>query len=452
MKCDGYRIVLFGYRSSMHLILMLFLLGSCSLQQQVIRKASRTLLSDTSVVHAHLGVLVVDCNSNDTLFSHNASRYFVPASNVKLLTLYAGLKFLPTVLPGIRYKEIQDTLYLIPTGDPTLLHRAFQDQPVIDFLKQQQKVILVSNRNWKTEAWGKGWSWDDYRAGYMAERSSMPVYGNTIRWSQLRTVDSSKGYFDTATVILSDPEINWNVQLSSHTGSRFQIERSLCENQYQVTAGPEMEVERSIPFSTRNLEAAIELLKDTLHKEIFVGSFSDTNSFRFIQSHPSDSLFRYFMHYSDNLFAEQTLLMVSNQVLGYMNEHVLLDTFAQTILKSMPQQPVWVDGSGLSRYNLMTPENFVWLLSKLKQEFGMERLRRIFPGIQEGTLRNFFISPNLRVFAKTGTLSGHTALTGYLYTQSNRLFAFSIMVNHYGGSSTSVKRALERFLTEISHL
>lgn len=118
----------------------------------------------------------------------------------------------------------------------------------------------------------------------------------------------------------------------------------------------------------------------------------------------------------------------------------------------MPQQPVWVDGSGLSRYNLMTPENFVWLLSKLKQEFGMERLRRIFPGIQEGTLRNFFISPNLRVFAKTGTLSGHTALTGYLYTQSNRLFAFSIMVNHYGGSSTSVKRALERFLTEISHL
>lgn len=434
------------------MILMLFLLGSCSTQHQIVRKASRVLLSDPSVVHTHLGVLVVDCSSNDTIFSHNASRYFVPASNVKLLTLYAGLKFLPAVLPGIRYKEIRDTLYIIPTGDPTLLHREFQDQPVIDFLKQQQKVILVSNSNWKTESWGKGWSWDDYQAGYMAERSSMPVYGNTIKWSQLRTIDSSKGYLDTATIILSDPEINWNVQLSSHTGPRFQIERSLSENQYQVTAGPEMEVERSVPFSTRNLEAAIDLLKDTLHKEIFVSSFLDTSSFRVIHSHPSDSIFRYFMHNSDNLFAEQTLLMVSNQVLGYMNEHVLIDTLTKTILKNMPQQPVWVDGSGLSRYNLMTPENFVWLLSKLKQEFGMERLKQMFPEIQEGTLRNFFISPNLRVFAKTGTLSGHTALTGYLYTQSNRLFAFSIMVNHYGGSSTPVKRSLERFLKEISQL
>jgi D-alanyl-D-alanine carboxypeptidase/D-alanyl-D-alanine-endopeptidase (penicillin-binding protein 4) len=97
----------------------------------------------------------------------------------------------------------------------------------------------------------------------------------------------------------------------------------------------------------------------------------------------------------------------------------------------------------------MTPENFVWLLCKMNDEFSMERLRSIFPGSKEGTLRNALVNHQLKLFAKTGTLSGHTALSGYLYTKSNRLLSFSILVNHYVGSSIPVRRAIERFLSAL---
>ena len=72
---------------------------------------------------------------------------------------------------------------------------------------------------------------------------------------------------------------------------------------------------------------------------------------------------------------EQTLLMVSHVLLGQMNEQLLIDSLLKTVYKELPQRPRWVDGSGLSRYNLFSPEDFVWLLNKLQQEFGMERMK-----------------------------------------------------------------------------
>jgi D-alanyl-D-alanine carboxypeptidase/D-alanyl-D-alanine-endopeptidase (penicillin-binding protein 4) len=428
--------------------LMLFLV-SCASQHHLMRKAKDVFLNDSSLTHAHVGFAVVDCGKGNTILSHNASHYFVPASNMKLLTLYAGMKLLPSHVPGIRYKEKNDTLYLMPTGDPTFLHPDFQQQPVFDFLKQQQKAMVVSGQHWQTQPWGKGWSWDDYRSSYMPERSPLPVYGNAIQWTQLRTVDSSDAVNDTSFMIFSDPEVQWDVRLSDQSSGQFTVERSLSENKYQIKPGPEMIAVKQVPFVTGIVEAAIELLKDTLHQSISCRSFSDTASFQTIYSCPSDSLFRYFMHRSNNLMAEQTLLMLSDRMLNVMNEQTLIASLLNTLFVDFPQKPVWVDGSGLSRYNLMTPENFVWLLCKMNDEFSMERLRSIFPGSKEGTLRNALVNHQLKLFAKTGTLSGHTALSGYLYTKSNRLLSFSILVNHYVGSSIPVRRAIERFLSAL---
>ena len=51
----------------------------------------------------------------------------------------------------------------------------------------------------------------------------------------------------------------------------------------------------------------------------------------------------------------------------------------------MPQLPRWVDGSGSSRYNLFTPDDLVWVLNKMKDEFGMDRIKGIFPHPGAGT-------------------------------------------------------------------
>ena len=64
-------------------------------------------------------------------------------------------------------------------------------------------------------------------------------------------------------------------------------------------------------------------------------------------------------------------------------------------------------------------------------------------------LNNYYKEYSNRFFAKTGTLSGVVALSGYMYTNKNRLLIFSVLVNNHQSSVTAVRRAVEKFLTEI---
>jgi D-alanyl-D-alanine carboxypeptidase/D-alanyl-D-alanine-endopeptidase (penicillin-binding protein 4) len=153
------------------------------------------------------------------------------------------------------------------------------------------------------------------------------------------------------------------------------------------------------------------------------------------------------MYRSDNFFAEQTLLMVSNERLGRMNDARIIDTLLKTDLKDLPQRPYWVDGSGLSRNDLFTPRDFVWLLNKMKDEFGLPRLKGILPTGGTGTLSSYYKKDSGYIYAKTGSLTGVVALSGFLITKKDHLLVFSILINN--NSDPAVRRKMERFLEGI---
>ena len=155
------------------------------------------------------------------------------------------------------------------------------------------------------------------------------------------------------------------------------------------------------------------------------------------------------MHRSDNFFAEQTLLMASNEHLGYMSDEKIIDTILSNDLKDVPQRPKWVDGSGLSRYNLFTPQSFVYILNKMKNEFGLERMKVILPTGGEGTLSSYYKKDAGFIYAKTGTLSNNCAISGYLITNKGKLLIFSILSNNYITGATPIRKAAERFLQGI---
>jgi D-alanyl-D-alanine carboxypeptidase/D-alanyl-D-alanine-endopeptidase (penicillin-binding protein 4) len=128
----------------------------------------------------------------------------------------------------------------------------------------------------------------------------------------------------------------------------------------------------------------------------------------------------------------------TRKMIAYMEQHYLQD---------LPDEPQWVDGSGLSRYNLFTPRDFVSVLTKMREQYPQPRLWDIFPTGGKGTLRNYYREQF--VHAKTGTLNGCVALSGYLVTKKGKTLVFSVLVNNHNNTATNVRRAVERFLTHI---
>ncbi|MBI3719362.1 MAG: D-alanyl-D-alanine carboxypeptidase [Sphingobacteriales bacterium] len=420
----------------------LLVFSSCSVSHKIGKVAQQKIVNDSVLIPAHVGIAVYDADANKYLFQYQGNKYFVPASNTKIFSLYAGMKYLGDSIPGLKYYETTDTLYIQPTGDPSLLHPDFKSQRVAEFLKSKNKPIVLNDVNWKDEAWGYGWAWDDYNDDYMAERSPLPVYGNTIRWSQ--TVDKQTKQI----TISSTPFLKWQQSKPTDAGSnKFSVKRKREENYFQIITGSE-NASQEVPFVTNGTETAKLFLSDTLKLNIITSSQPQTTNYKLqtIYSIPADSLYKIMIYRSDNFFAEQTLLMAANEKLGMMNDEAMISYLKKNDLKDIPQQPKWVDGSGLSRYNLFTPQSFVWMLNKMKSEFGLERMKALLPTGGTGTLSNLYADEKGFIFAKTGTLSNNTSLSGYLITKKNKLLIFSFQAGNFQGGATPVRLAFERFI------
>lgn len=465
----------------------LIILVSCSLPKQLSKQADAVLLNDSSVKTGFIGISIYEPATHKYWYNYNATKNFTPASNTKLFALFAGMKYLGDSLPGIQY-FISDPnsadvnskiLFLKGTGDPSLLSSDFKIHPVFELLKNSSyNAICGIESNWKENALGYGWAWDDYNDDYMAERSPIPIFGNTLQISLSKAYELIKPHPFKVIPADFEPVINGAFELfvlntgetrNNSNSMRVKFIRNRNGNQFTVQRQNNVFSSAAIPFVTNGSNMAIDLLADTYKKVVFkfIESVKDSFSYYYVQcpgcieqqvyrkpwktihSQPTDSLFKPMMYRSDNFYAEQTLLMASNVRLGYMNDKEIIDTLLQTDLKDIPQRPKWVDGSGLSRYNLFTPQAFIYILNKLKNEFGWDRIKHILPTGNEGTLKSFYKKDSGYIYAKTGTLSNNCSLSGYLITNKGKILIFSILANHYQTAATPIRQAVERFLSRI---
>ncbi len=423
--------------------------------------ALQQMLRTKELSTALVGVYVYDDSSKKEIADYQGDKYFVPASNTKLFSLYVGLKYLGDSLVGIRYSQNDTAVFVYPTGDPSLLHPDFQSQPVIDFLKKTKKKIYLMDVSWKENALGVGWAWDDYNEDFAIERSAFPVYGNFIRWNQQNSMTRSNASFGPTATISSSPEINWKVRFNSDSLSKsFLVQRLMDSNVFIIRPGKESNATQDVPFITNNMNSAVELLQDTIgkHVTIFISKppqldssrkimlVGPTSFLRPVYSRPADSVYIPMMHRSDNFFAEQILLMASETHLGLMNDEKIINNLLADPLADLPQKPSWVDGSGLSRFNLFSPRDFVSVLIKLKNLCGMDRMEKILPTGGSGTLKNYYRADSGYVFVKTGSLTGVLCLSGYIYTKNKHLLEFSILVNNHNGGSSAIRRAVEAYV------
>lgn len=396
---------------------------------------------DTSAIlkKSFSGLLIYDLATKKPIYSRSADRYFVPASNTKLYTLFACLNVLGDSIPALKYVIRNDSLIFWGTGDPTFLHGEFTASQTLDFLrKNSDKKLFFSDANFTNEALGSGWMWDDYNGQYQPELSSFPMYGNIVRF---RVKNSN---------VNIEPPIFENTFFQGNEG-QLEVIRSIQDNRFFVSQKilESADYEQDIPFKTSSVLTR-QLLIDTLKQNINLSSIAIVPNAKTLYSLPVDTVYRRMMQVSDNMLAEHLLLLCGSTLTDTVNTQKTIDLITAKYLQDLPDVPNWVDGSGLSRYNLFTPQTNVKLLEKLYAMIPEERLFSLMAiGGTAGTLKGMYKDKEPFIFAKSGTVSGVYNQTGYLKTKGGKTLLFSFMNNNFNSYATPVRKEVERILTWV---
>lgn len=423
-------------------VFLLFTLGSCTVQN--IKKSVR----DSEVfAKGHIGFMLVDPEKDKTLYALNEEKYFIPASNTKLFTFYTSYNVLGEgQINGLNYIQKEDSLIFWGTGDPTLLHPDFEDQTVIKFIQSaSQQPYLVNNFDQVT-AFGSGWSWDWYNYYYATERSAFPIYGNVVRFGK-----------KAGTSLDFTPEHFKSNSFEDIPSDRYSILREKDKNVYHYGLNAslgDLSFETDKPFIT-SPELAAEMLSQKVGKEVKLipNKNYHQHSHQKLPTANADSIYSQMMKISDNFLAEQLLLLVSDKLFDSLNMAASIKYAKENLLQDLPDEPIWVDGSGLSAKNMFTPRTVIALLGKIKSEIPMEKIQAYFPsGGASGTIRNWYkADPGQApyIYAKTGSLSMSNALSGYLITKSGKTLLFSFLLNNYAIPSDELKKEMEKVLYHI---
>ncbi len=187
---------------------------------------------------------------------------------------------------------------------------------------------------------------------------------------------------------------------------------------------------------------------------------SDAHSVTKHLSPPLTDILRLMNKPSDNWIAELLFKTIGAEVIGepgtWKKGRGAIADFLEEVMGEPPAHR-FVDGSGLSRYNLLNAELLTKLLVYMYHNFELmpEYLASLPIAGVDGTLKNRMqgMSAEKVLRAKTGTLSGVSALAGYTVTADDEVFAFGILISHYVGPARyarSIQDKIGNYLTGFS--
>ena len=369
------------------------------------------------------GIYIYDVTANKIVYNYNENKYFTPASNTKIFTLFTGLEFLSDSIPAFKYAVDADTITIQGTGDPAFLHSFFKDSTALKMANNYKKVNLIVN-NIIDKKYAPGWAWEDFDSYFSPERSAFPMYGNVVTLQNEKTLNVEPAVFENELKITD----------KSYGREAFSNQFYFGKNKVGKT---------EIPMIIDSV-LLIKLWNDLLPNRVKIVKKSKIKLSKTAYSIPSDSLFKRMMEVSDNFLAEQLLILASSTLSDTLNSSKARDFILENQLKDLNQKPRWVDGSGLSRYNLFTPISFVEVLTKMYKKIPRERLFSFFnvEGKSEILKTGFSDEKAPYIYAKSGTLGNNYNLSGYLITDTNKVLIFSFMNNHFMHPNSKIKEKM----------
>lgn len=428
-------------------LIALVLLHACAVQKKTfINSLINNGLNNVTFSNYQIGFSLYDLTAQTPVFEKNANKFFIPASNTKLLTFYAGLCALGDSVSTIKYCINNDSLLIYPQGDPAFLHPDFPYQPAFDFLKNNHKDIFLVCDTYLGKKFGFGWSWDDYNRSYATQITEMPLYGNMIALNytqgKLNIVPDLPSMFLCDTT--SQSELN-------------DAQREETNNNIKLPTIFKPNFSQKIPLYLDS-KTALVLLSDTLlatgliTKEVKpLTCTKNLENAKKIYTTAADTLYKHMLQTSDNFIAEQLLLCIAYNNNLVTRQDSVIKYIKTGFLGFLPDTLQWVDGSGLSRMNLNSPRNFTALLKAIYLKAGEKRCFELLSaGGVNGTLKNRFKDGGKPyIYAKTGTLLNNFNLSGFLIGNSGKRYAFSFMNNNYMVDTLKAKLEVEKFIKKL---
>ena len=405
--------------------LILFLICFNLYPQISSKKIDRWVSKNENLNGSVVSIAIKELKKNKKTYGININTYMTPASNVKILTVLGSIYFGDSI-PILKYKvsRSNDTLRISPTGYPLTAHPKYIDKDLEKFIKPYS-YILYHKPKIELSKYGPAWAWDDFNYYFQAERSEMPIYGNVIQ-----VVKKSNEEIET---------IPDNFKINIDFKQKEKIYREEIHNNFFINPSL-MKIGDTIysPFivSRKN---TISLFKNFLNTSVKFDEqeLSDYNS---LNSSQVDEIYSAILKDSDNLISESLVANISLR----LNDTISVDKGIQLIQNrfndNISNQIQLFDGSGLSRYNLITPNALISSLENIYQLIGLERIKNIFP-------KNYILKEREDfVWGKTGTLRNNHNYSGYIISDKGRIYVFSIMINHFTNDLSKIEEAIADFL------
>lgn len=402
------------------------------------------IYTENNLKNAIIGVKIKDLKTNQEIYSLNSSKLFVPASTTKILTSLMALeklgknfKFITTLNSDgvIKNNTLNGDLYFLFKGDPTFKSSNIDSlfsQLKEKEIKQIKGNIIVDNSYFDNILYGPGWMWDDMDSCDSSPITSIVIDNNCIK---------AKINIDNNKVTINSNNIKYDIS-NLKKSDKENIKTKIVDNILNVsgTVTQTTEIEQSVYNPEAYLENYLRnnILKDFNFKGKIIFNYNLNKEFpiktlAFNESKPMSEILKFFNEESHNLTGEiitkaigatESLPGSTQKGINVLKKY-LTEKFSYNDFKI-------VDGSGLSRYNLLSPDLLVDALTYI---YNNPEYRDIiledFPlGGFEGTLKNRLKDmKKFKVIAKSGSMTGINNLSGYLINDTEA-YAFSIMINN----------------------
>jgi D-alanyl-D-alanine carboxypeptidase/D-alanyl-D-alanine-endopeptidase (penicillin-binding protein 4) len=454
-----------------------------------LRRIIDSLVALPETRHARWGVLIVDPERGDTLYSRDAGKLLVPASNQKILTGAIALTTLgpdyrfetPVLARGeIRADTLRGDLLVVGRGDPSVSDhmagdamiplRAIADSLRARGLRHIRGRVLAEGNAFPDANAGFGWQLEDFDAPYGAVVDELLLNEG---FSELH-VRGAERAGEPPRVLTAPARTFPRVRVEATTIVRGAGADSVANlDAIKDTARGDVVLTGTIPVGdTTTLEvthrdpseAFLAALREALADGgITVGGDSTmlpaahVDTLVIARSPPLSRILTFFMKPSQNQIGEMLFKSIALARTDTGTGRVARRLYAEQ-LRAWGAQPdgfLVYDGSGLSRRNFVSPETIARVLHAMRTSPHYQSYYDAFPvaGV-DGTLRSRMRSTlgEANVRGKTGTLGNVRSLSGYVTSAAGRQLIFCVIANNYLASTDHISRVQDTVAVRLARL